>query len=117
MPLQMFVDCEEDLPSGIAVNEFILESLVSEYGLGWRVVYPKVKDRRYQRGILVRDDVLISSYDELISCVLKEQNIASISENDLLGFLQIHSLVYSYLPKELQQSEYLTYRDGMYDVK
>ena len=117
LSLQVFMDSEDELPSGIAVNEFIVGALVTEYKLGWHVVSPKMKDRRYQRGILVRDNVLISAYDELISCVLNEQNINSISETDLLGLLQIHSLVCSYLPKELQHSEYLAYSDGMYSVK
>ena len=117
LSLQTFMDREEVLSVGLEVNEFVMESLATEYELGWHVVSPRMKDRRYQRGILVRDSVAISSYDELISCVLKEQNIDSISEADLLGFLQIHSLVYSHLPKDLQQSEHLVYNGGIYKVQ
>lgn len=116
LPLQNFMDSEEELPCGMSVNEFFMGALVAEYSLGWHIVSPQMKDRRYQRGILVRNDVPVYAYDELISKVLKEQGIKTISEEDLQGFLQIHSLVYNYLPKELQKSARFKYSDGMFEV-
>ena len=110
------MDSEEELPCGMSVNEFFMGALVAEYSLGWHIVSPQMKDRRYQRGILVRNDVPVYAYDELISKVLKEQGIKTISEEDLQGFLQIHSLVYNYLPKELQKSARFKYSDGMFEV-
>lgn len=116
LPLQNFMDSEEELPCGMSVNEFFVGALVAEYSLGWHIVSPQMKDRRYQRGILVRDDVPVYAYDELISKVLKEQGIKTISEEDLQGFLQIYSLVYNYLPKELQKSAWFKYNGGMFEV-
>lgn len=116
LPLQYFVESEEDLPSGKSVNEFFMGAVIAEYGLGWHVVSPQMKDRRYQRGILVRDNVTVYAYDELISKVLREQGIKTISEEDLQGLLQIHSLVYNYLPKELQKSAWFKYSEGMFEV-
>lgn len=116
LPLQSFMESEEELPCGMSTNEFFMGALVAEYSLGWHIVSPQMKDRRYQRGILVRDDVPVYAYDELISKVLKEQGIKTISEEDLQGFLQIHSLVYNYLPKELQKSARFKYSEGMFEV-
>ena len=116
LPLQIFMESEEEFPCGMSVNEFFMGALVAEYSLGWHIVSPQMKDRRYQRGILVRDDVQVYTYDGLISKVLKEQGIQTISEEDLQGFLQIHSLVYNYLPKELQKSVQFKYSDGIFEV-
>lgn len=116
LSLQCFIDSEVELPSGKSINEFFIAALVAEYRLGWHVVSPQMKDRRYQRGILIRDDVQVFAYDELISKVLRKQGIKTISEEDLQGFLQIHSLVYNYLPKELQKSAHFKYSEGMFEV-
>ena len=116
LPLQNFMDSEEEIPCGMSVNEFFMGALVAEYGLGWHIVSPQMKDRRYQRGILVRDDIQVYAYDELIRKVLKEQGIKTISEEDLQGFLQIHSLVYNYLPKDLQKSVRFKYNGGTFEV-
>ena len=116
LSLQTFAQSEEELPSGMSVNEFFLGALADEYSLGWHIVSPLMKDRRYQRGILVRDDVSVYTYDELICEVLKGQGIKTISEEDLQSFLQIHSLVYNYLPKELKKSARFNYSNGIFDV-
>ena len=116
MSLQQFIDSDEELPSGKSINEFFVGALASEYTLGWHVVSPQMKDRRYQRGILVRDDVPVYAYDELISKFLKEHGVVAIAEDDLQDLLQIHSLIYNYLPKELQKSSRFKYSDGKFEV-
>lgn len=72
--------------------------------------------RRFQRGILVRNDIPIYEYDKLVYRVLKEQGISVIREGDLQGLLQIHSLVYNYIPKELQKSACFKYSNGVFTV-
>ncbi len=113
LPLQAISDADINI-SGISMNEFFMESLINEYGLGWRVVQPRIKDRRYQKGILVHDDVLISEYAELIAKILNENCITSLSESQLLSYLQIHQLAGKVLPKELFDSEYFKRDDGGY---
>ena len=56
LPLQKFAECEERLTNRLEINEFIVESLANELDLGWHVVQPQIKDRRYQKGIMVRND-------------------------------------------------------------
>lgn len=116
LPLQLFADSEEVCPNGLSVNEFLVGSVVALADFGWRIVAPQIKDRRYQRGILVQGTVDISSYDQLIATILKENGIQELAEDDLLAFLVIRSLALRYIPKDLQTSSLFQYSDGFYKV-
>ena len=116
LPLQLFADSEDELPSGLAINEFLIGSLAIAHDLGWHIVAPQIKDRRYQRGILVRNDIDVFTYDRLVWTVLKENNITEISESDLLSFLMIRSLALRYIPKDLQTSPLFRYVEGVYTI-
>lgn len=116
LPLQLFADSEEELPCGLPVNEFLMGSVASACDLGWHIVAPQIKDRRYQRGILVRNSEQVFTYDKLVSAVLKENGVAEISENDLLSFLMIRSLALRYIPKDLQTSALFRFAEGIYSV-
>jgi len=83
---------------------------------GWHIVAPHIKDRRYQRGILVRNEVNVNTYDQLVSAVLKENSITEMPENDLLSFLMIRSLALRYIPKDLQTSSLFRYSEGVYTI-
>ena len=116
LPLQLFSDSEEELPCGLQVNEFLIGSASAVCDLGWHIVAPQIKDRRYQRGILVRNSEQVFTYDKLVSAVLKENGVAEISENDLLSFLMIRSLALRYIPKDLQTSALFRFAEGIYSV-
>lgn len=116
LPLQLFSDSEEELPCGLQVNEFLLGSAATVCDLGWHIVAPQIKDRRYQRGILVKNSKEVFTYDKLVSAVLKENGVAEISESDLLSFLMIRSLALRYIPKDLQTSALFRYAEGVYSV-
>ena len=92
LPLQKFAECEERLPNRVEINEFVMESLANELDLGWHVVQPRIKDRRYQKGIMVRNDNSIMTYDALVASVLLSKGISELSEAQLLSFMQIHQL-------------------------
>lgn len=116
LPLQLFADSEEELPCGLQVNEFLIGSAAAVCDLGWHIVAPQIKDRRYQRGILVKNSKEVFTYDKLVSAVLKENGVAEISESDLLSFLMIRSLALRYIPKDLQTSALFRYAEGVYSV-
>lgn len=117
LPLQQFADSEDVTPSGHPINEFLIGSIIGLRDFGWHIVSPQFKDRRYQKGILVKNEFSITAYDELVSTVLKEQNVESLSENDLLSFLMIRSLSFRYVPKDLKTSPLFNYSEGMFIVK
>ena len=110
----MFADSEEELPCGLQINEFLIGSVIGMQNFGWHVVAPQIKDRRYQRGILVRSNINVNTYDQLVSAVLKENGITELPENDLLSFLMIRSLALRYIPKDLQTSSLFRYSEGVY---
>ena len=112
LPLQKFAECEERLTNRLEINEFIVESLASEFSLGWHVVQPQIKDRRYQKGILVRNDNSIMTYDALVSSVLVYKGISELSESQLLSFMQIHQLAGKVVPKELFSSSHFEVDDN-----
>ena len=116
LPLQRFADSEESTPSGIRVNEFVMSSIVRKYGLGWQIVSPQAKDRRYEKGILVRDNPDITAYDQLIAKVLSDTEIYSLTASRLLSFLQIHQLTFKTIPKELEVSEYFVVSDDQFII-
>ena len=116
LPLQVFADSEEMLPSGLPINEFLVGSLVAENDFGWHIVAPQIKDRRYQRGILVRNSKDVVSYDRLVWMVLKDNGVTEMPESDLLTFLMIRSLALRYIPKDLQTSSLFKYSESVYIV-
>lgn len=116
LPLQLFADSEEELPCGLQINEFLIGSAATVCDLGWHIVAPQIKDRRYQRGILVKNSEEVFTYDKLVSAVLKENGVAEMSESDLLSFLMIRSLALRYIPKDLQTSALFRYAEGVYSV-
>jgi hypothetical protein len=89
-----------------------MESLVNELDLGWHVVQPQIKDRRYQKGILVRNDNSIMTYDALVALVLLYKGISELSETQLLSFMQIHQLAGKVIPKELFSSPHFEVDDN-----
>ena len=117
LPLQKFSDSEEITPSGLHINEFAVKSIIEKYSLGWHTVTPQSKDRRYEKGILVRNDRNITSYDQLVAEVVFEAGIQTITASRMLSFLQIHQLTYKTIPKELELSEYFTVSDDQFTVK
>ena len=116
LPLQLFADSEDETPSGLQINEFLIGSVISMHDFGWHIVAPQIKDRRYQRGILVKNAINVHTYDQLVSTVLKENNITELTENDLLSFLMIRSLALRYIPKDLQTSSLFRYTEGVYTI-
>ena len=116
LSLQSFADSDNYTPSGIQLNEFVMNTIVSKYSFGWHIVSPQAKDRRYEKGILVRDSQDIAEYDELIAQVLTEAGIHELTASQLLSFLQIHQLTFKTIPKELELSERFEVSEDQFKV-
>ena len=114
--LQIFSYSDDELPNGYKVNEFLAASVFEAYPMGWHIVRPQTKDRRYEKGILVRDDKKIYDYDVLTASALKDAGISKLSESQLLSFLQIHQLSIKVIPKQLYLSPCFCVEDGEFTV-
>ena len=116
LSLQRFADSDECTPSGLCINDFVMNSIISKYGFGWHVVSPQAKDRRYEKGILVRDDKAITAYDQLVAQVIGDTGIRTLSASQMLSFLQIHQLTFKTIPKELELSDYFSVSNDQFSL-
>lgn len=97
-------------------NTFLLTSLVENYNLGYKIINPKNKDRRFQKSIIVRQDSGCCNLDDLVVNCLKLTGMTEVAESTLLSFLLINGVVRKVLPKELFDSPKLNYNDGVFRV-
>ena len=110
MPIGGFTSWEEFPDIGYAWNPFLLRMVLEKFGSAFRIIDTKSKDRRFEKGIVLDHDNPISSYDELVVSLLKENNITEISEYYMLKFLASRGLCKQVIPKELYESDFLVYK-------
>lgn len=116
LPLQNCVEFDEYPEIGYKWNEFLLGSILETFIDEVRVVYPLIKDRRYQKGIAVTAKSKLKSYPEIVAYVMISNDIQSMSESQFLSFLVIHGLTRKVIPQELMNSEYIKYENERYVV-
>ena len=91
----------ENLPSiQYEWNSFLLVSIIKKYELGFRLVSPVIKDRRYNKEIIVLKDSGYYHLDDIVYNLLAKNGINFIDESNLLSFLVINHLVSKVIPKE-----------------
>ena len=74
-----------------------------------RIVEIKTKDRRYERGIIIKSEADIMDYTDLVISFLKNMGIKEVSESNMLTLLVMNNLTYKMIPKELYVSDKLKY--------
>ena len=98
-------------------NEFLLRSIIDSYLPEFRIIEPRTRDRRFERGVIVKTESNTTSYVDLIINVLSKNNITEISENKLHAFLIANDLSYKVIPKDLFVSEQIKYEDNLFEIK
>lgn len=107
----------EDLPHiQYEWNSFLLVSIIKKYDLGFRLVSPAIKDRRYNKEIIVPKDSNYYHLEDIVYTLLEKNEINFIDESNLLSFLVINHLVSKVIPKELFDSKILNYSDGYFKL-
>lgn len=102
----------DDFPDiGIDLNEFMLETMVKKYCNDYDVIHPVMKDRRYQRGILVDKSKNIKTYPQIVASVMDNLGYREMPESHFLSFLLLHNLARKVIPSELEDSDYIK-KDG-----
>ena len=102
---------------GYPWNGFLLEALISEYGLGFRVISPRVKDRRFQKGLIVPEDSRYNTFEELVVGLLKESGQYTIAKAGLTQFLRELGIINNCLPRELYKSGEILFKNESFVVK
>lgn len=99
-------------------NGFLLESLIEEVYLGYAIVSPKAKDRRVQKGLIVKYGSSVSSFSDLIVNTLSADNKQRLTEEEFIAFLKSKGLSNSsYLPQELYDCQNLIYSNGIFQLE
>lgn len=92
-------------------NPYLLHSILENYSTRYKIILPRVKDRRYERGLIVEKNCEIHNYVDLIIHMLKELDKYKISESELTALMVINGLAYKIIPHEVYISEKITYKD------
>lgn len=99
-------------------NGFLLESLITEYNTGFRVISPQIRDRRFQRGIIIPINSTYMSFEDLILGNLISDGISGLSETELLKYLKMRGLIITNsIPQELYECPKMLFRNEVFTVK
>ena len=74
-------------------NEHLLQSIIENYDLGFKLLEPTVKDRRYKKGIIVPQDNPCQSFEDFVIAQMKIDGITSIAKDAFSGYLRRKGLV------------------------
>lgn len=96
---------------GYQWNSHLLRAIIDKYLDEFKIIESRAKDRRYERGMIVEADSIITNYTELVISVLKTRGISVIQENELLFLLLEKGMIYKAIPKEVYVSEKIKYED------
>jgi hypothetical protein len=117
MPLCNFEDFD-DLPDiGYQWNEFLLGTILENMYQDIHIIYPIIKDRRYQKGIATLKSGGLGSYAEIVAYTMISNGIESLSDSQFMSFLVIHGLANKAIPKELMNSNYIKFDNDRYIVQ
>ena len=118
LPLINFNEWNE-LPDirGYEWNVFLLNSIICNFGYDLKVIDPRVKDRRYHKGIVVYRNSGFTEYSEVIAYLLRKNGMTKLSESSMLSFMISSGLTYKVIPKELYNAGCINYIDGKFVVK
>lgn len=99
-------------------NGFLLESLITEYDTGFRIISPQIRDRRYQRGIIVPSDSPFDTFEDLVVGNLLSEGIPALTETELSKYLRMCGLIVtSAIPQELYECTKLPFKNEVFTVK
>ncbi len=99
-------------------NGFLLESIITEYDTGFHIISPQIRDRRYQRGLIVSNDSPYDTFEDLVIGSLISDGISSLSETELLKYLRMRGLIIaSAIPQELYECPRMPFMNEVFNVK
>ena len=115
LPL-MSVDFDEFPKWEYPWNEFIVETIIRKYLVEFDVIQPAIKDRRFQKGIIVKKELKITSYSQVVARKMIATQNEKMTESKFLSFLVVHNLTRKVIPNELVNSDYVKKEGDYYCV-
>lgn len=100
---------------GYRWNEFVLHSMIEGYSKKYRIIEPRMRDRRYKRGIIVGRDNPCTSFEELVAFQMKADNQLAIPQDQFAGCLiQKGLLLTGNIPQELYEGDRVRLENGYF---
>lgn len=100
---------------GYRWNEFVLHSMIVGYSKKYRIVEPRMRDRRYKRGIIIARDNPCTSFEELVVSQMKVDNYPVIPQDQFAGYLlQKGLLLTGNVPQELYEGDGVRLENGYF---
>lgn len=97
-------------------NSYLLHAIISNYSDKLHIIEPRIRDRRYERGIVVTFDSGMQDYIDVIVHMLNKMNIKEISENNLCTLLVLNGLAYKMIPHEVYVTERIVYKEDKFII-
>jgi hypothetical protein len=97
-------------------NGFLVEAIISELDTGFKIISPQIKDRRYQRGIILPSNYPAVSFEQLVVSIMQRDNISALGELEMLNYLQNKGLTSKTIPQELYDSTLIAFKSEMFKV-
>lgn len=76
-----------------------------------------IVDRRFERGIIVDENSILKTYDDVVIRTLMSLGYRAVTEAEMLKFLIEHNLICRAIPKELYTADGLIFKDGLFRIK
>lgn len=108
----------EELPQiGHRWNAFLLRKIVERYIPSLKIIDMNIVDRRFERGIIVDENSILKTYDDVVIRTLMSLGYRAVTEAEMLKFLIEHNLICRAIPKELYTADGLIFKDGLFRIK
>ena len=108
----------EELPRiGHRWNAFLLRKVVERYIPSLKIIDMNIVDRRFERGIIVDENSILKTYDDVVIRTLMSLGYRAVTEAEMLKFLIEHNLICRAIPKELYTADGLIFKDGLFRIK
>ena len=108
----------EELPQiGHRWNAFLLRKIVERYIPSLKIIDMNIVDRRFERGIIVDENSILKTYDDVVIRTLMSLGYRAVTEAEMLKFLIEHNLICRAIPKELYTADGLIFKDGLFKIK
>ncbi len=80
---------------GFNCNGYIIESLINNFKTNYKILYPEKSDRRFLRGIIVENNCIYDSYEELVFGIIGDDLYTDIDEEKIYQLLERYNLMAS----------------------
>ncbi len=116
LPISQISNYDNFPDIGLEWNEFLIEEIVERYVGEWRIISPINKDYRYQKGIIIKQDLKIKTLEELAIWILVEDGNQGYTLEQMVMLLTKRLGIKKVIPYEILHSKLLTIQDELYFV-